>query len=671
MDEKDRGSNAVNASCADAEGGRGATWRAGLALARRSLLAVAVLALTLTTDATAEVVRVDVASRTDVENGRSYGAAGAYELVVGRIHFAVDPDHERNRVIVDLDKAPRNAAGYVELSADLAILKPKDAASGSGTLLLDVVNRGGKTVLGAFNRAAPDGYGDGWLMRLGMTVVWVGWEFDVPERDGAIRIDVPSAAGGQATVRSSLTPNAAAPSVPFADLAPYAPVDPRSPASTLTVREDALGVPTPIARERWTQDGTSVTLEGGFAAGPTYELTYQTAHAPVAGLGFAAVRDTVAWLKHAADAPVRAERAIAFGASQSGRYLRTFLYLGFNADEENRRVFDGVIAHIAGAARLDLNRRGATPISLGLFDATSFPFADAALRDPVTGFTEGTLDNSRARGFEPKIFYTNTGVEYWGGGRSAALVHTTPDGATDLTLPDNVRFYFFAGTQHVPGRFPPPAAGNAEQRANPTDYGYAMRALLVAMAEWARDGKAPPPSRHPRLADGTLVRWSEITFPPIPGVRSPAGLRPAVRGANPLAVENGAPGTPLPTLVPQTDRDGNELAGIRLPDIEVPLATYTGWNFRNAAIGGEGQLLPLIGSYVPFPWVAAEASGEQDPRAAITDRYASRDAYLERVRAAADGLVAGRYLRAEDVPAVVQRAGEHWDLLARSPQGKR
>jgi hypothetical protein len=273
------------------------------------------------------------------------------------------------------------------------------------------------------------------------------------------------------------------------------------------------------------------------------------------------------------------------------------------------------------------------------------------------------LDNARTRGFEPKVFYTNTGVEYWGGGRSAALVHSLPDGSQDLTPPDNVRVYFFAGTQHGPGRFPPAAAGNGAQRENPTDYWYAMRALLVALDAWTRDGTAPPPSRHPKLADGTLVRWSEVAFPAIPGVRSPRTLQAAVRGANPLAEKDGAPGATLPYLVPQTDADGNEVAGIRLPEIEVPLATYTGWNFRNPSIGGEAQLFPLLGTYAPFPAAAAGGSGPLDPRASIADRYPSKQAYLDRARAAGEGLVAARYLRAEDLPTVLARAAAHWELL--------
>jgi hypothetical protein len=615
-----------------------------------------------TTPARAEVVGVDIQSRTDVANGAPFGDVGAYEVLTGRIRFAIDPGNARNQVIAGLDRAPRNEAGKVGFSADLAILRPKDPAKGNGTLLLDVVNRGNKTVLNSFDRSAQGG-DDGFLMRRGFTVAWVGWEFDAP--NGTTRIDVPAGTGLNCVVRGAVTPNADTPAARFGDLSGYTPNDAAANA-TLSVRDGPLGKPTPIARDRFELEGNNVvTLKDGFTAGRTYELRYDIASAPLAGLGFAAVRDAVSWLRSAPDANVKVGRTLAFGSSQSGRFLRTFLYLGFNADERGRQVFDGVMAHIAGASRLDLNRPCATPTSLGQFDATSFPFADTALRDPATGIEDGALENPRARDFKPKIFYTNTGVEYWGGARSAALIHTTPDGARDLPLPDYERVYFLTGSQHGPARFPPAEARNGAQRENPNDYWLAMRALLVAMDEWLRDGTAPPPSRYPRLQDKTLVRAADVAFPSLPGVRSPRTLPVGPRAANELIAHGGASAVPLPYLVPQTDRDGLELAGVRLPEIEAPLATYTGWNFRNPAIGGAEHLYPLLGSYIPFPATAAAREAAKDPRVAIAERYPSKQAYLDKVRAAGEKLVAERLLLAEDLPSVLERAGRHWDLLVK------
>ena len=518
-------------------------------------------------------------------------------------------------------------------------------------------------MINSLNRASSGDMGDGLLMRMGYTIVAVGWEFDVAQRNGALRIDVPNAEGATATVHAATTPTTRGATAQFNDLASYRATDPASQQNTLTVRDGALGKPTTIPREKWTLNETTVTLQGGFEAGRTYELSFLASNAPIGGLGFAAVRDTASWIKYNPGAVVSAKYAVAFGSSQSGRFLRNFLYLGFNGDEKNRQVFDGVMAHIAGASRIDLNFRGATPTAQGQFGATSFPFADISQRDPVSGTQEGALDNPRARDFKPKVFYTNTGVEYWGGGRQAALIHTTPDGTKDLALPDNERVYFLTGSQHGPTRFPPAEARNGEQQENPNAYWYAMRALFVAMDKWIREGTAPPPSQYPKLQDGTLVRSSEVAFPNIAGVTSPRALPAAVRTANPLIDKAGAPGTPMPFLVPQTDKDGIEKAGIRLPDIAVPLATYTGWNFRNKSIGGTDQLFPLMGSYIPFAGTAAKRAATKDPRASIAERYPSRDIYLQMVQKVGLQLAANRYLLDEDLPALAKRAGDHWDLL--------
>lgn len=593
-------------------------------------------------------MRVDIARRADL------GASG-YEKIVGTIHFAVDPRDRRNRIVVDLDKAPVNAAGRVEFSSDLYILRPK-APRGNGAALVDVLNRGNKVVLNGFNRgglpdpATENDLGDRFLMRFGYTVVWVGWEFDLDGRPPTMRIQVPTATdrGKPITgvVRTAFTPSERATAFPVTELSRYDAVDPSGPDSQLTVRSKVFGARgDPISRGQWRVAGHTVTLDSGFEPGTTYEISYRAANPPVAGLGFVALRDTTAWLKHQPDAVASVRYAYGFGLSQSGRVLRDFLYQGFNTDEHNRQVFDGVMAHVAGASRISLNERWAKPTAGGPSGMAAFPFADARLRDPVSGARDGLLENSRMGGHAPKVFYTNTPVEYWGT-RAAALVHTTPAGTADLPLRDNVRVYFIAGTQHVPSRFPAEVT-NGQQPDNAIDYWWTMRALLLAMHKWVKEGVAPPPSQFPRLQDHTLVPPSAVAFPAIPGVRSPRGITSAVRA---------------PLLVPEVDEDGNERAGIRLPEVAVPLATYTGWNFRRPAIGAPDELAALLGSTILFPATRAAREAAKDPRRSIEERYRSRDEYLVRVEQALDALIRDGYLVYDDGPRILQRASDEWDL---------
>jgi alpha/beta hydrolase family protein len=384
----------------------------------------------------ADVVRFEIRSSREVSGGRSFGSAGPYEEVTGRLYFAANPQEAVNRLVVDLDKAATDAGGRVEFSADVVIYRPRDPARGNGIALIDVVNRGNKTIISGFNRPGmmmDREAGDGFVFARGYTVVCVGWEFDVTKRDGAIRIDAPIAAGVRGIVRAIFAPAAAGREFTVSDVAGYVPTDPSARENTLTVRDAPLSTPAALPRTGWHLNGNTVTLESGFEPGRWYELTYTATDPPIGGVGFLAVRDTARWLKQGTDV-ARARHVIAFGSSQSGRFLRNFLYEGFNTDEHGEQALDGVMAHIAGSARLDLNRRWSTPTSLGTYTATSFPFADVKTRDPMTGADEGALDNARARKNQPKIFYTNTGVEYWGGGRVAALVHTSPDGTRDLDL---------------------------------------------------------------------------------------------------------------------------------------------------------------------------------------------------------------------------------------------
>ena len=649
----------------------------------RYVLIAAVLSSTASY-AMAEVTRIEIATRADVLAGKGFGDTGPYEEIVGKVYYSLDPDNPRNKSIADLDKAPRDAAGRVAFVADLFVLAPKDKSHGNGVALFDVLNRGRKNMLNAFNRSlpsfdpnAPLDLGDGFLMQQGYTLVWVGWQFDLPHRGSLMGLEAPPVLeNGKPVVgkvTTTFTPNTNDPTYPlndvgrYADTTHYPPVDPASPANMLVVRDGFLGAPHVIPRDEWqfarvkdgqiVPDSSAVYLKAGFQPGHFYELSYQATGAVVAGVGLAALRDLASAVKYRQDLPITARYAYAFGPSQDGRLLREFLYEGFNADEQDRRAFDAVMAHIAGAARGgDFNSRFARPNGLGFFVASLFPYLDLDQKDPATGGTDG-IETKLTPEQRPKIFYTNSSGEYCGGGRAAALTHTTLDGSDDAKVPDNVRIYLFAGTQHVPGGYLP-SQGAGAQKPNGNQYGFAQRALLVALDRWVRDNVEPPPSAHPQLADKTLVPRDQIAFPAIPGVHSPLTI-PAGYRADLAEPQTHA----LPLLVPQVDADGNELSGIRLPNVAVPLATYTGWNFRSPAIGQPGELLPLTGSFIPFPVTKAAQEVAHDPRPSIEERYGSREHYQVLVTDAAAKLVQQRYLLNQDVPPVIERALATWDEI--------
>lgn len=609
------------------------------------------LCLTAFSLANAEVVRVEITQRSDVDKT-------GYEQIVGRLHFEIDPAHARNRIIADADLAPRNAAGRVAFSADLLILKPKEAARSNGAAWLEIPNRGGKSGLNSF------------VTRNGFTVMQIGWEFDVPAQGGKMRIEVPAARQEngkplRGVVRVTFTPGKHADPFTLGDLADYPPVDPSGPDSRLVART-AMAFPQgqEVPRSQWRLEGNRVTLEGGFEAGRTYEVAYLAENPPVAGLGLAAIRDAVAWLKYDAGSLAPVRYTYAFGSSQCGRLLREFVYLGFNTDERERMVLDGVMAHVAGAGRLDINRRWSTPRTVAAFETASYPFADTAQPDPVSGLTEGIQENLRVK-HKPKIFYMNTAAEYWGAGRAAALSHTSPDGAGDIPLPDNVRSYFFAGTQHGPAPFPPTGAAAAKDipLANPVSAAPVVAALRLAMHRWVTEARLPPPSAYPKLSDGTLVPVSKVGFPALPGIPSPRIATGGPRIRNPLWPNGAGVGTELPLLVPQVDADGNDLAGIRMPDVSVPLATCTGWVFRPSLPDVSREMVPLRGSWIPFAATRAQRDQLGDPRPAIAERYASKEAYLARVSEALENLVKQGYLLADDVDPLRKQAATRWDWV--------
>ena len=528
----------------------------------------------------ADVSSFEITSRQPYADGLSFGDVGAYEKIIGRIHYEIDPANSLNQVIADIDLAPLNDRGMIEMSGDQEMIAPLIATNGNGVAFIDMPNRGNGRLLN-FNQANTERpYGDGFLMQEGYTLVFVAWEFDL---DRGMRLDVP-----------------------------------------LTTDNEAM---------------------------------------PIAGLGFAAARDVASWIKYSPDAIVSSETLLGFGLSQSGRFLRSYLYLGFNTDEAGRKVFDGVIPHIAGASVMDMNKRGATPISTGQFDSTMYPFADEAYRDSVTGSSEGVLENPRAIQNQPHIFYTNTSVEYWGGARAAALVHSTPNGEQDIALPENVRFYLLASSQHVPVAFPQTMPVDGQELSNQLNYWWHMRALLTALKDWVLFDTEPPASAHPTLNNNTLVALEQVDFPLIPGVHSTTNLFGGVRLGNPLLEGDAGAGTELPYLLPQVNQDGNETSGVLNPEIVVPLATYTGWNFYHPDKGDPDTVVTNQGSYIPFTVDQSSREAANDPRLSIEERYSNKQDFLDKISRATQESIDARYILAADKAEVIERASQHWDLL--------
>src|SRR6266567_3535597 len=510
------------------------------------------------------IVGLEIRSREALAGGREFGDAGRYVQLDGAAHFAVDAAHPLNRGIADIDLAARDGDGRVHFSADFRILMPEDLQRGNHRLLFDVPNRGNRLALATFNRvprpinpSAPTDTGNGFLMRHGYTVVWCGWQHDVPAAEGLMRVTVPEAqrAGRPVSGRLlvSFQPNAPSQVQLLSDRGhrPYPSTDLDDPDATLLVRDSDDTPPRTIRRQDWSfarleagrmvPDPNHVHLAAGFEPGKIYHVIYRTTGAPVIGLGLLAARDIVAFLRHGTAQegnPCAGDirHAYAFGASQSGRYLRQFLYLGLNEDEAEHIVFDGVLVHIAGGKRGgDFNQRFGQPsAALHPTMSNAFPFNEAASTDPVTGRGDGLLERLAARRRVPKIFFTNSSSEYWRG--DASLIHTDASGTRDVAPAPSSRLYHFAGAQHSAGALPltetnPVDGARGQQRLNSVDYNPLLRALLVRMDRWVSDGEEPPPSRYPRLADRTAVEPQRLrgVFKAIPGVGFPAHPPEVVR----------------------------------------------------------------------------------------------------------------------------------------------
>ncbi|MCI0683208.1 MAG: hypothetical protein L0Y71_13990 [Gemmataceae bacterium] len=652
--------------------------------------------MTVAAPTRAELVDFKILHREPYADGKSFGDVGPYEKIVGIARFAVDPKHPRNKVIVDLDLAPANKDGKVEFESDVYILAPKDVSKGNGALFYDVNNRGNKLALGMFNTPADNPF----LMRRGYTVVWCGWIGELlPGGDRLLlKPPIPLENGKplRGVVRFEMSSDKLVKSMPLSrrpNHGSYRPTAEGLARATLT-RRNLVGDPRVVVPPRMWQvkvqpmieakEGVGGTLPEvrlelteGFEPGVLYELICECEGSIVQGTGFAAVRDLISFLRHdhgarnpfqGADKKPPFDRANAFGVSQSGRFLRHLLWQGFNEDEKDRIVFDGLIPHVAGGGLGFFNHRFAQPTRHNgqhedhTYPADLFPFAYGDDRDVLSHRVEGILSAYQKSSKQPKVLHTQSAAEYWH--RSGSLVHTkfakSGPRMFDAEIPANVRIYAFGGTQHGPAA-DPAKPGTSQNLANPADYRPFLRALLDSLDEWVRTGKEPPPSVYPRFDDNTLVDWRKLEFPNLPGVAIPkviqapvyADYGPEFRTRGIIGVEPPRVKLSRAVLVPKSDASGNDVGTLNLPDVAVPLATYTGWNLRKKEVGAEGQLASLLGSYIPFPRTKADREKTGDPRMSI-EEYGTFENYLKRYAEACERLVQGRYLLAEDAKRLIE-----------------
>ena len=622
------------------------------------------MAIALASAAEARVTEVDVMSTTTVFDGKTYGAGGAYERIDAIASFAVDPASPRAQAIVDIDKAPVNGAGEVEFSTEVVILRPVATAKRSSTLFYEVPNRGRNLSFMALNRATSvkipstlEDAGDGFLLSHGYTLVWSGWQSDLS--DDLLNLTLPKAEGVTGQSREEFIFDKAE-AVSTATLTyPAADLDPAK--ATLTVRQKE-------ADQRQTLDGLSfrylspteieITRPAEMDAGAIYEFIYPAKDAVPSGLAFIALSDLVSFLRghpgHDAQSPLEGvEHTIAMGISQSGRFLRDFIYQGFNADESGARVFDGAMPHIAGSRKTFTNYRFAQPGRYSRqhedhdFPGDQFPFTYAEATDPLTGRKESILTACEATDTCPKIIHSDTATEFW---QARASLMTTSPAGEPLDMPADVRLYFLAGAPHF-NAWPSKAkeTPNCTYLSNPLSAAPVLRALVVAMERWVADGTEPPASRFPSLADGTLVQRDKLNLPKVAGdVSEPISNPLGVMDHSTLPPTSGAA---YPIFQPAVDRDGIGKGGVRLPFVQAPLGTYYGWNLRKDGFA-EGELCSLTGSYIPF----AKTAAADDSRAPLVERYASKAAYLDAVQAAAGQLVEDRLMLADDVSFVMERA---------------
>ena len=646
------------------------------------------------TRASSEVTRLTF-ERKAFEGGRVFGSVGAYEMISGRLFGELDPADPHNRVIVDIDKAPRNDQGRVEYEAEFIVLRPADASKANGTLLHTVPNRGNVGFPGPFQ------------FERGYTMSWVAWQGDILPGNDRLLMKVPVATDNGKSITGRVrtehileqdgVTSVSLGNGPYTGNSHdgYEAVSTDPGAATLTMREYQWQERIPVRSDSWMfghcpdyEPGKPVEpsamhlcLPEGFQRGFIYELVYEAKNPRVMAVGLASTRDALSFFRFAAEASGTAnplfedgasivERVIMTGASQTGRYCRQFLYTGFHQDEQDRVVVEGLWPHIT-AARLPINMRFAAPGRAFLqheehsLPSYEFPIAYNVMKDAFSDRVDGVLRHCGESATCPKVIHTVSASEYWQ--ERASLDTTDALGEKDLELPENVRFYLIASTQHGPAR---QATRHplAKHMTNPAPNAETKRALLVALDDWIQGRASPPDSQYPRLSDGTLVMPDRAStgFPEAPGVAYPRDMNDLdLLDFGPNFLSDGiisnhppkvVPGKTWRPLVPKVDVDGNDVAGIRSVTLRVPIGTYTGWNIRTKEAGAEGELYRLDGSFIPFTATKAARIEASDPRLSLEERYENHEGYVSAVKHAASELVASRLLLEDDAARIIREA---------------
>ncbi|NND08864.1 MAG: endonuclease/exonuclease/phosphatase family protein [Saprospiraceae bacterium] len=645
--------------------------------------------------AQAKVLSIEILERDTIVQGRHWGPAGPYELLQGKVFFGTDPENDANVIITDLAFTPTDEDGLVRSSADIVILKPIDQRK-SDLAMVEVSNRGGKFIpdifLNGHGRLEDPNdtwaFGDGLLLRQGVTFIWVGWQFDLPEDTSLLRFHTPIAKypeGAPITglVRSDWTVDERTQNLKLGHhrQVGYPAYDPASNIHKLTKRvgrntprievDDRLWDFGRIEGDQIIQDEHWIHSEPGFEAGMIYELVYHAVDPPVVGLGLAAVRDIISYAKYDSTCLFSVSKGIAVGLSQTGRFLRHFLYQGFNIDESSRQAYDGMLIIIAGAGRGSFNHRFAQPsrdahrYSAFFYPTDLFPFTGRRIEDKMLRIRGGLLD--KAPNHQPKIFYVNTGYEYWG--RAASLIHTSPDGAQDIPPLPNERIYHVASAQHYVPSFPPEEPYKADHHlylGNPLQFKPNLRALFTALYDWVATNTTPPANRFPTITSGELTAIDGLSYPTMPGFERAKVIHEAYRADYGASFTDGIITKQPPrlrdayvSLAPQVDQLGNEISGIRNVELLVPLASYIPYAIRRGFAGGNGELHLSKGTFIPL----SKTPNANDARMAISDLYNDKNDYMLKVRNAAESLVADRFLLKEDIHRVSERASSYWSWI--------